>query len=81
MQIKRTYFKIKFMIESEAYSELCQTTKVEPFAKIVNDIKKITILIETPSWRNLTDRILNMLQRIYSNYIQRALSIVEHLNQ
>ena len=49
MQIKRKYFKIKFMIESEAYSELCQTTKVEPFAKIVNDIKKITILIETPS--------------------------------
>ena len=49
MQIKRTYFKIKFMIESEAYSELCQTTKVEPFVKIVSDIKKITILIETPS--------------------------------
>ena len=31
------------MIESEAYSELCQTSKVESFAKIVNDFKKITI--------------------------------------
>ena len=31
------------MIESEAYSELCQTSKVDLFAKIVNDFKKITI--------------------------------------
>ena len=31
------------MIESEAYSELCQTSKVESFAKIVNGFKKITI--------------------------------------
>ena len=31
------------MIESEAYSELCQTSKVEPFAEIVDSFKKITI--------------------------------------
>ena len=31
------------MIESEAYSELCQTSKVESFAKIVNGFKKMTI--------------------------------------
>ena len=31
------------MIESEAYSELCQTSKAEYFAKIVNGLKKITI--------------------------------------
>ena len=31
------------MIESEAYSELCQTSKVESFAKIVNGFKKITV--------------------------------------
>ena len=31
------------MIESEAYSELCQTSKVESFAEIVNSFKKITI--------------------------------------
>ena len=31
------------MIESEAYSELCQTSKVEYFAEIVNGFKKITI--------------------------------------
>ena len=30
------------MIESEAHSELCQTSKVEYFAKIVNGFKKIT---------------------------------------
>ena len=28
------------MIESEAYSELCHTSKVEPFGKIVNDFKR-----------------------------------------
>ena len=32
------------MIESGACSELCQTSKVESFAKIVNSFKKITIL-------------------------------------
>ena len=37
------YFKIKFMIKSEAYSKLSHTSKVEPFAKIVNGFKKITI--------------------------------------
>ena len=31
------------MIQSEAYSELCQASKVESFAKIVNGFKKITI--------------------------------------
>ena len=31
------------MIESEAYLELCQTSKLESFAKIVNGFKKMTI--------------------------------------
>ena len=31
------------MMESQEYSELCQTSKVESFAKIVNGFKKITI--------------------------------------
>ena len=31
------------MIESKAYSELCHTSKVESFAEIFNDLKKITI--------------------------------------
>ena len=31
------------MIESEAYSELCQISKVESFTKIVNGFKKIII--------------------------------------
>ena len=31
------------MIESEAYSELCQTFKVECFTKIGNSFKQITI--------------------------------------
>ena len=43
MYITGMHFKIKFLIESEAYSELCHTSKVEHFAKIVNGFKKITI--------------------------------------
>ena len=31
------------MIESESYLELCQISKVEPFAKVVNGFQKITI--------------------------------------
>ena len=31
------------MIESESYLELCQTSKVESFATIVNGFQKITI--------------------------------------
>ena len=69
------------MIESEAYSEICQTSKVESFAKIVNGFKKITIFNRNSILEILTDRILNMLLRISPNYIQRALSIAEHLNQ
>ena len=30
------------MIESQTYSELCQTSKMESFAEIVNGFKKIT---------------------------------------
>ena len=67
------------MIESEAYSELCQTSKVESFAKIVNGFKKITIFKRNSVVEIFS--ILNMLLRIYSNYIQRALSIAEHSNQ
>ena len=43
MYITGMHFKIKFAIESEAYSELWQTSKVVSFAKIVNGFKKITI--------------------------------------
>ena len=67
------------MIESEAYSELCQTSKVESFAKIVNGFKKITIFKRNSVVEIFS--ILNMLLRIYSNYIQRVLSIAEHSNQ
>ena len=69
------------MIESEVYSELCQTFKVEYFAKIVNDFKKITIFKRNSVLEIFDIKILNMLLRIYSNYIQRALSIVKRLNQ
>ena len=31
------------MLESEAYSELCQTSRVESFAKIINGFKKVLI--------------------------------------
>ena len=31
------------MIESEAYSQLCQTSKVDSFSKTVNGFMKITI--------------------------------------
>ena len=43
------------MIESEAYSELCQTYKVESFAKIINDVKKI-IIFKTNSIIEIFDR-------------------------
>ena len=69
------------MIESEVYSELCQTFKVEYFAKIVNGFKKITIFKRNSVLEIFDIKILNMLLRIYSNYIQRALSIVKRLNQ
>ena len=69
------------MIESEVYSELCQTFKVEYFAKIVNDFKKITIFKRNSVLEIFDIKILNMLLQIYSNYIQRALSIVKRLNQ
>ena len=68
------------MTELEAYSELCQTSKVNSFAKIVKGFKKITISNRNFILEILTDRILNMLLQMYSNYIQIALSIVEHLN-
>ena len=61
------YFKIKFMIESEAYSDFCQTSKMESFVKIVNGYKKITIFNRNSVLEILTDRILNMPLRIYSN--------------
>ena len=69
------------MIKSEAYSKLSHTSKVEPFAKIVNGFKKITIFKRNSILQILTGRTLNVLLRIYSNHIQRALSIVQHLSQ
>ena len=67
--------------ESESYSELCQRSKVESFAKIVNEFYRITIFKRNFILEILTGRVLNMLLRICSNHIQRALSIVKHSNQ
>ena len=41
--------------ESEAYSELCQISKVEFFAKIVNDFYKIT-MFKRNSFLEIFDR-------------------------
>ena len=43
------------MIESDAYSEFCQTSKTVFFAKIVNGIKKITIF-KRSSFLEIFDR-------------------------
>ena len=45
------------MIKSESYLELCQTSKVEPFANIVNGFQKITIfkrnsILEILDWQD-----------------------------
>ena len=82
MKLTGIYFKIKFMIESEAYLELCQKSNVESFAKIVNSIKKITIF-KRNSVLEIFDRQdpEYVSANIFYNYIQRALSIAEHLNQ
>ena len=50
------------MIESQAYSEPCQTSKVEPFAKIVNGFKKITIFK-----RNSVSEIFDVLDFEYAS--------------
>ena len=55
------------MVESEAYSELCQTSKLESFAKIVNGVKKITIfkrnfVLELFDIQNSEYAFANMLQ-------------------
>ena len=49
------------MIESEVYSELCETSKVEPFPKKINSFKKVTIF-----QRN---SILYIFDRQYSEYV------------
>ena len=49
------------MIESEVYSELCQISKVEPFAKRISSFKKVTIF-----QRN---SILDIFDRQYSEYV------------
>ena len=61
------YFKIKFMIESEAYSERCQTSKAESFAKIANGFKKITIfkrnsVLEIPDIQDSEYASANIIQ-------------------
>ena len=44
------------MIKSEAYSELCQTSKVEPFAKTVHGFKKVIFkknsILEIFDWQD-----------------------------
>ena len=38
-----------FMLDSEAYSEPCQISKTERFAKLVQGQKRLTILPDAPS--------------------------------
>ena len=49
------------MIESEVYSELCETSKVEPFPKKINSFKKVTIFPR--------NSILYIFDRQYSEYV------------
>ena len=51
---------MKFMTESEMYSKLCQTSKEESLAKIVNSFKKIFIF--------KINSILEIFDRQYSEY-------------
>ena len=58
------------MIESESYLELCQTSKVESFAKIVNSFQKVTIfkrnsILEIFDWQDSEYASVNMFQ-LYS---------------
>ena len=50
------------MIESKACSELCQTSKVKSFAKIVNSFKKITTFK-----RNSILEIFDILDSAYAS--------------
>ena len=55
------------MIESETYSELCQISKVESFAKIVNSFKKGTIfkrnsILELFDWQDSEHTSANIFQ-------------------
>ena len=61
---KLLIFFIKILFTSnvfaEAYSELCETTKMENFAKIVNGLKSLIVFHKkTSSW--MFDRIRNVL--------------------
>ena len=38
-----------FVLDSEAYSEPCQISKTECFAKLVQEQKQLTILPDAPS--------------------------------
>ena len=62
---------------SEAYSKLCQISKVERFAKIVNGFKKI-IIFKRNSIREIFERQdFEYASANKFQLIQRALSIVE----
>ena len=54
------------MIESEAYSELSQTSRVESFAKKVNSFKKITIFK-----RNSVLEIFDIQEHASANIFQQ----------
>ena len=61
------HFKIKFIIESESYLELCQTSKVEPFANIVYNFQKTTIfkrnsILEIFDWQDSEYASANIFQ-------------------
>ena len=61
------HFKIKFIIESESYLELCQTSKVEPFANIVYNFQKTTIfkrnsILEIFDWQDSEYASVNIFQ-------------------
>ena len=56
LKIKMTidYYHVNILSKAEAYSEPCQTSKIEIFAKIVNSLKPLTIFTEKLDLRCLT---------------------------
>ena len=69
------------MIESEAYSELYQTSTAELFAKIVNDFNRI-IIFKRNSILEIFDRQKSAYasENIFQLYPKKTF-FVKHLNQ
>ena len=54
MQYMLTYSKRE---QTEAYSELCQASKMKLFVKIVHNFQSLTIFAKAPYWK--FDKVLN----------------------